>query len=425
MKHKFLFPLLALALTACQEDDTSWKGEIEGLRTEITNQNKIIDFLKQNVYVKNIESKNDQIQIMLSNNLLVGLDNKFSVLASANEEGFWCINGNATTCKADGNAPDLKVSDSGYWMINGTETDVKAETANKGLYIESVVKTNDLVTFNLSDGSSISCLASCPATPGAGDWQELTANPLDRISREPGFTSIFKTWGFIGDSYTSGEFEYQDSTGKFTSSAFYDYSWGQCLCRMTGSTGTNFSRGGTWTTAWLTEDESSRGWEMAKKDPKQAYIIAMGYNDIYTWGNTPKGDLATDVHLDDYTKNPATYAGNIAGMIQRLKELNPNAYFFLVTLPNEPPLTQQKPTDEYNDVLRGMPALFTHTYVIDLYRHAPVYDAEFKEKYFLGMHMSPVGYQHTAYMFATYIDWIIRKNPADFTDVFKQGERWY
>lgn len=60
---------------------------------------------------------------------------------------------------------------------------------------------------------------------------------------------------------------------------------------------------------------------------------------------------------------------------------------------------------------------FGDSYVIDLYNNAPVFDDEFKKKYFLHGHMNPMGYLFFAKMINTYIDYIIRNNPDDFKNV--------
>ncbi|MBQ9769892.1 MAG: hypothetical protein IJW27_06770, partial [Clostridia bacterium] len=60
---------------------------------------------------------------------------------------------------------------------------------------------------------------------------------------------------------------------------------------------------------------------------------------------------------------------------------------------------------------------FENSYVIDLYKYAPVYDDEFKKKYFMYGHMNPMGYIYTAELIDSYIDYIIRNNPKDFNTV--------
>ena len=58
--------------------------------------------------------------------------------------------------------------------------------------------------------------------------------------------------------------------------------------------------------------------------------------------------------------------------------------------------------------------LFEGSYVIDLYKYGPVYDEKFKYNFYLNGHMTPSGYMLSANMIASYIDYIIRRNPRDF-----------
>ncbi|MDD6436716.1 MAG: SGNH/GDSL hydrolase family protein [Prevotella sp.] len=250
-------------------------------------------------------------------------------------------------------------------------------------------------------------------TPLYGNTQSIVYNneggPLDTIHSTPGFTAIFSSWGFIGDSLCSGEMESLDNNGKKGYHDMYNFSWGQFICRACGVEGYNFSHGGQTAKGWI-EEAGERGWAFAKTHPKQAYIIAMGVNDFRLKYKT--GDLSTDVNKTDYTKNAPTYAGYMAGIVQRIQSIQPRAKIFVVTRPKEK--AEGNDWDCYNEVVRQLPKYFKNIYVIDLYRYAPVYDKEFKDHYFVGGHMNVMGYQLTANMFMTYIDWIIRKNYKEF-----------
>lgn len=157
----------------------------------------------------------------------------------------------------------------------------------------------------------------------------------------------------------------------------------------------------------------------AKADPKQAYIIALGVNDTYR--KHPVGDVDTDVNLQDFTKNAQTYAGCYAGIIQRIQTIQPNAKIFVVTRPRE-----QNTNEAYNEVVRRMAILFKNVYVIDLYKYAPSYEKgkDFRNQFFLGGHMNAAGYEYTAWMIMTYIDWIIRNNMKDFEQVAFIGTKY-
>lgn len=125
-----------------------------------------------------------------------------------------------------------------------------------------------------------------------------------------------------------------------------------------------------------------------------------------------------DINLEDYNKNGESFVGYYARIIQKLKELQPRAKFFLVTLCDSAGLYGKPETiDMHADLLYGMAEIFDNTYVIDLRRYGPVYDRAFRDKFYLGGHMNPMGYLLTAKMISSYIDYIIRHNMRDFVEV--------
>lgn len=241
-------------------------------------------------------------------------------------------------------------------------------------------------------------------------------NPIAHIKETPGMAAIFRSWGFIGDSLCSGEMQkVEDGDMKYID--MYEYSWGYHIARICGVEGFNYAYGGQTAKGWLTRP-GPRTWEGASKTPKQAYIIALGCNDagLCRNGKLKCGSLETDVYRSDCSKNADTYAGHMAAIIQKLQSVQPNAKIFVVTMPRE-----DGPADEinnkFNDVIRGLPHMFGNVYLIDLYRYAPVYNDEFRAKYFLYGHLSAAGYLYTAYMLLTYIDWIVTNKPEEFKDV--------
>ena len=130
-------------------------------------------------------------------------------------------------------------------------------------------------------------------------------NPIATVSQLPGYCTIFHQWGFIGDSLCSGEHESLDEQGHKGYHDYYDYSWGQRICRACGTEGQNFSQGGETAKGWIQhfwDTTNNRNANVsAKHNPKQAYIIALGVNDRNT-GIAP-GDARSDVNIDDFTKN--------------------------------------------------------------------------------------------------------------------------
>lgn len=245
-------------------------------------------------------------------------------------------------------------------------------------------------------------------------------NPIQTISQNPGFCCIFHTWGFIGDSLCSGEHEAKNADGTTSYHDLYEYSWGQRICAATGAKGDNYSQGGETSRGWIehfwNNPQNNNNNINAKASPKQVYVIALGVNDCNS-KQYPIGNTDTDINKADYNKNAKTFAGYYAGIIQRMKSIQPDAKFFVITMPRDN--FKDDNNENYNVVIRHMATLFKNVYVIDLFKNAPSYKSgsDIRNKYFMGGHQTAAGYQYTAWMVMTYIDWIISHNLKDFNQV--------
>lgn len=234
--------------------------------------------------------------------------------------------------------------------------------------------------------------------------------PLDNLIPDGGFCGIFRTIGCIGDSLSSGEFQTQRGENLYRYTDMYEYSWGQFMARTIGSKVYNFSKGGMTARQYLNSYAEEQGFW----DPTlacQAYIIALGVNDIGK--GHPIGSME-DVH-PDWRDNADTFTGNYAAIIQRYKQIQPNAVFFLVTHPkwqNAPELNQKY--EKVGHLIHSLAQHFPNCYVIDLYQYAPPFDDVFHQNFLLNRHATPTGYLLTAKMMMSYIDYIIRHNMEDF-----------
>ncbi len=243
-----------------------------------------------------------------------------------------------------------------------------------------------------------------------------TEKPLDHLVQDGGFCSIFRTIGCIGDSLSSGEFESLDADGNRGYHDMFEYSWGQYIARSCGSTVYNFSRGGMTAKEYCNSfAEAMDYWNPDKLC--QAYIIALGVNDLFGFCQ----DVGSIDDLKEvYNDNSDTFAGHYGKIIQRLRAMRPDAYFFLMTMPNEGEFDDDKrrlQKQKHRELLFAMSERFPRTYVIDLYTYAPIYDADFRRRFYMSGHLNPAGYRLTAYMVESYIDYIIRHNPEDFKQV--------
>lgn len=248
-------------------------------------------------------------------------------------------------------------------------------------------------------------------------------NPLQNLVADGGFTSIFRTIGCIGDSLSSGEHENVSASGVREYYDYYEYSWGQFLARKCGLTAYNFSVGGL--TAKDFHDLARYKKTFTPENACQAYIIALGVNDITSVvsGNAELGDLS-DVDFDNCENNKDTVIGNYVKIIQKIRALQPLARIFITTMPKSYNTDAKRIPyiEKFHEELRKLPNYFKYLYVIDLDKYAPVHDEEFKRVYYLYGHLNAMGYKLTADMYATYIDYIIRNNPEDFSTVAYIGK---
>lgn len=255
------------------------------------------------------------------------------------------------------------------------------------------------------------------------NWEEKLFNenekPLDSLVSGYSHTSIFRTIAFVGDSMSSGEFETINKDGTKSYHDFYGYSWGQHIARKNGLTAYSFSRGGMTAKEYIESFAEERGfWDKAKA--AQAYVIALGVNDVYNCG-MPIGSL--DDVKSDYRENGKTFLGYYAAIVARYKEISPDARFFFVTFPNDPIWNRDDDAAAVRNALYDLARHFNNAYVIDLGEYGPVYDERFREKFFMLGHMNPSGYIFTAEIIDSYIDYIVRHNHKDFEMVaFANGQ---
>lgn len=257
------------------------------------------------------------------------------------------------------------------------------------------------------------------------DWKKMfneNEKPLDNIVDDGGFCGIFRRMGFIGDSLSSGEIEIlaEDETRSYYD--MFEYSWGQYIARAIGAEGYNFSRGGMTAKEYCDGfADMNRMWDASKAC--QAYVIALGVNDISQNGSN-LGSIE-DIDFENYKNNKETFAGYYAQIIQRYKQMQPRAKFFLMTIPSGNEGERAEAEDLHAKLLYELAERFDNTYVIDFRKYAPVYDDEFHEKFFLNGHLNTMGYLLTGKMVMSYIDYIIRHNAKDFEDVQMIGTDIY
>lgn len=250
------------------------------------------------------------------------------------------------------------------------------------------------------------------------NWEKMfneNEKPLENLVDDGGFCKIFRKICFVGDSLSSGETEIMDKNGNRSYYDIFEYSWGQYILRTIGAEGYNFSRGGMTAEEYCTGFADINGmWNSSKAC--QAYVIALGLNDINKYGKNL--GCIDDVDVENYKNNKKTFTGYYAEIIQRYKKIQPRAKFFLMTIPYEEREKERFEAEElHTELIYKIADLFSDTYVLDFRKYAPEYNKEFYDKFMLNGHMNTMGYVLTAKMVMSYMDFIIRHNAKAFGDV--------
>ncbi len=246
-------------------------------------------------------------------------------------------------------------------------------------------------------------------------------NPFESLVPNGGMTAIFRTISCIGDSLASGEHELTEM-GERRCIDYYDYSWGQFMARDTGATVYNMSRGGM-TAKWFETFAHERGF-YDEKYKSSAYIIALGVNDVSQIlnGEYELGTIS-DIDMKNWANNKPTFAGYYGRIIAKMKYMSPDAKFFLMTIPRG--IKDEARTalyDSHAALLREIAQKTENCYVLDFRKYAPVYDEEFRKRFFLSGHMNAAGYRLTALMTESCIDSIVRSNYPDFAQTALIGK---
>ena len=234
---------------------------------------------------------------------------------------------------------------------------------------------------------------------------ELLDNPLNVIKETAGYTRIFNSIGCIGDSVTKG---YVTSSSGGVD--LVDYSFPSYLEKICGNKVYNWGVSGATSKSWLEGHKGSTAHiECFDGNHKcDAYIIGLGANDGKNNG-VPVGSL--DDIKENYNDNPNTFYGNMDKIIRKIKEIQPKAKIFLTTYLIYD-LSRILP---YEKATRILTTKYKDCYLLDLHLYGEKYYDDYD--YSDGHHKNALGYLKKAHIIATYIDWVIRNNKADFMNV--------
>lgn len=258
---------------------------------------------------------------------------------------------------------------------------------------------------------------------------DLEGNSIVGDSLNDYYAAIFRKWGFIGDSLASGTLEYYDENNVEQATADYSRSWGADLCRIIGAEGYCFATPGQVTKGWVNDRSyiANRTWSYAQQTEnlKEVYTIALGLNDMYYrtredeyyhYGALVDGEgnptqvysdelVLANIDFNDYTNNAESFCGYYAGIIQRIRSVNPKCFFFCITM-------FDNPNGVYNQIIRKISTLFDKVYLID-----PVADGITVQGWYQGGHLSALGYERAAKYNLNLINKVIAAHPSEFKGV--------
>ena len=253
------------------------------------------------------------------------------------------------------------------------------------------------------------------------DLNETNENtPLKNSIENGGQCAIFPKIACIGDSLTKGGMEWDThGTGIMD---YTQYSYPTQMQRVLNVTVYNMGSSGACASPVAHESQyadwnyraTQEGW-LTNDYKAYCYIIALGTNDI-GYGGSFTGDISTDIDDSDYNNNAQTSVGGYAKIIQRIKELQPRAKIFCVTIPNT--RNSDVTRTEANTKIKTIAEHF-NCFIIDLetYGVQKLEVASWKAIYYNKGHLNCMGYKELSNMILKYIDYIIIHNPRSFYDV--------
>ena len=396
-------------------------------------------------------SLNMDYSSMSDDNIIVSLNNELaqynlscSIFNRANIEDMICgntelcknndskvlLNGMGVVFSGSGSIRAAKSGESVDGIVLSWKTPINsyARIATKGeiksIFGVSSISQNKYYKIGDIDGSFVmdESSSNVKGINGIISFNEYLANCENGITNYSDLAGSFHSWGFIGDSLSSGTLEYENG-----SLQDFSRSWCMRMCKILGVDGYCFSTPGQTTKGWLNNKSylENRTLEFAtqRDNLKEAYIIALGENDegyrtgsdeYYHYGLLDNNGAQVNVYneslcesnidITNYVNNKLSFAGYYARIIQQIREVNPRCFIFCVT--------KFAKNSEYNKVIRKVSSMFDRTFLIDL---------EFSNidisKYKQGYHLSAVGYEFAARYTIDMIGHIMAEKPSEFKGI--------
>lgn len=183
------------------------------------------------------------------------------------------------------------------------------------------------------------------------------------------------------------------------------------MAKMSGNIYYNFSKGGLTTKSWLT-NEKGAALAFDGNHICEAYIIGLGVNDKGKLGTDYLGTI-DDIDLNDYNNNADTYYGNYGKIIQKCKEQQPKAKFFLLTNP------LWGDTDVWQNAIKEIANKIENCYLVDLTKYKSEYTDSNKIISISKRtgHYNAIAYEYMAEIISNEINNVMNNNLTEFLQI--------
>lgn len=285
-------------------------------------------------------------------------------------------------------------------MGGATQTDYTFETPSNTKFFRSTVSTVNTETLALYLNEDIVSL------------NEKISDNNTTVGTNTLFSS-FNNFGVIGDSLASGEsVSVVNGVTRYVDN--YNYSWGHYIAEKYGMSCIHFSAGGMTTRSWLT---SNVGLTKLQNPSNKCncYIIGLGVNDKNVLGDAYLGSMS-DIK-ENFVDNEDTFYGNYGKIISYIKQVQPKAKIFLLTIPD-----QTSPSainySNFNTAIRAIANNYSDTYLIDLANnYNNTFNSGFVRDNLRGGHYNAIGYNYIGDKLYQWISAYMLSNASNFRQI--------
>ena len=227
----------------------------------------------------------------------------------------------------------------------------------------------------------------------------------EKIPLHNEFCAVSK-FGVIGDSLSVGYIGNM-KTGEIKDRAL-EKSWPQILARICGNTAVNMGFSGATTKTWYTDKYYGLIDAIKPENKCELYIVGIGTNDRGTIGTID------DIDWDNYENNADSFYGNYAKIVQKLKEISPNAIVFVLTLPPD------RLEENKNAAIKAIAESknLKNVFLIDLNGdYGKYYNMDVITKYMYKYHYTSLGYANIAALMKMILSAEMEKHASEMSQI--------